>query len=187
MPDYAVYTTFMRLRHVMVAIGLAALATMPAAPAVARPISPDADYLIAAHQGNLTQISTGRLAGTKATAPEVRALGVTLAAYHAKLDAEVRRSAQSLNVQLPAEPNSEQKALAEQYRAAPAARFDHLYLSTQVAAHDHALKLTDIVLSTGTDPGVRRLAAAASVAVQQHRDALAKAQQKVAAPQKRLG
>ncbi|GLY08623.1 DUF4142 domain-containing protein [Actinoplanes sp. NBRC 101535] len=163
----------MPLRSAILALAVVAALIAPATTATARPISPDADYLISAHQGNLTQILAGRTAAGKALKPEVRKMGATMATYHAKLDLEVQQTARTLDVKLPAQPNSEQLALIEQYRIAPAAVFDKLYLDTQIPAHDHALKITRILLATGTDPAVRRIAETASPIIQQHRDALA--------------
>ncbi|MEV6299071.1 DUF4142 domain-containing protein [Actinoplanes sp. NPDC051861] len=148
--------------------------TPPLAPAVVRPVGPDADFLIAAHQANLAQIKIGKLAGRKAAGTPVRDLGREFASYHRKLDVSVRKAAAAMDVNLPSTPNSEQKTLIAQYRAASGAEFDTLFVSTQLAAHELALKLAKIVLATGTEPAVRKIVTSAIPVVEQHQAALHK-------------
>ncbi|WP_229076094.1 DUF4142 domain-containing protein [Actinoplanes sp. DH11] len=148
-------------------------------PAQARPLNPDADFLIAAHQGNLAQITVGRLAKRKGTTEPVRAFGREFAVYHRRLDTAVREAAARLQVELPAEPNSEQRTLVEQYRAADGADFDTLFLGSQLIAHERAITLTRIVLDTGSEPSVENLATAALPVLQHHHQALTDAQRKL--------
>ena len=174
----------MNFRSLIAMLSAAVLIAAPAAPATARPISPDADFLIAAHQANLTQIAGGRIAARKATHPEVRDLGRRFVKYHRELDSEVRTAARALSVDLPARPNTDQQTLLGQYRAA-GAEFDRLYLDSQLLAHERALKAARLVLDTGTDPVVEQLVTAAVPVVQQHSEALIAAQAKIGNTQRR--
>ena len=169
----------MPLRHFIAT--LTALVLIGAAsPAQARPLNPDADFLIAAHQGNLAQIEAGRIAKRKGATEAVREFGREFAAYHRRLDVVVRKAAAGLGVRLPAEPNSEQKALVAQYRSTSGAEFDTLFLGSQLIAHEHAVKLTRVVLDTGTAPQVEKIADNALPVIQSHRQELVEAQQKPA-------
>ena len=181
----------MRFRNLIATLGvIAAVAapatiahahpeTVPLAPAAVRPVGPDADFLIAAHQANLAQIKVGKLAARKGAGKNVRDLGRRLSAYHRKLDAAVRKAATGLDVRLPSSPNSEQKTLLERYRATSGAAFDALFVGTQLEAHDRALKLTRIVLAAGTDPAVRRIVTSATPVIQKHQAALLAAQHRI--------
>ena len=156
-----------------------ATAATAASGLAARPVGPDADFLIAAHQANLTQIRVGRIAARKAGTGAVRDLGRQFATYHRKLDVQVRKAAGALGVRLPSEPNSEQLTLIQQYRTAPATELDRLFVDSQLLAHQHALKLVRIVLKVGTEPAVRQIVTAAAPVVQKHYAALVSAQQRI--------
>ncbi|MBB2945225.1 putative membrane protein [Actinoplanes lutulentus] len=150
-----------------------------ASPAQARPITPDADFLIAAHQGNLTQIKLGKIAKHQGTTDSVRTIARDLAAYHRKLDVAVRTTATRLDVKLPAEPNSEQRTLIQQHESTSGAAFDTLFLGSQLIAHERAIKLALVVIDTGAEPKITRLAAKALPIVQSHQQVLVEAQQKL--------
>ncbi|GAA1600080.1 hypothetical protein GCM10009828_027860 [Actinoplanes couchii] len=146
---------------------------IPATPvSAARPASPEAEFLIAAHQGNLAQIKAGKLAARKAENPAVRKLGKRFASYHKKLDSQVRAVSEDLDVNLPDQPNSEQLQLAEQYRAASPTEFDSLFVNTQITNYERAAKLAGIVLKTTDDPAVARIVRAATPVIEQNREDL---------------
>ncbi|GAA4977437.1 hypothetical protein GCM10025331_85790 [Actinoplanes utahensis] len=158
---------------------------LPAAPAAARPASPEAEFLIAAHQGNLAQMTAGRIAVRKSGNPVIRKLGKRFAAYHRKLDAQVKATSETLAVRLPAEPNSEQQQLAEQYRAASPAAFDTLFVTTQLANYERAAKLAGTALKISTDPAIRAIVTSAAPAIAANRAALTAARDLLASEQPR--
>lgn len=165
-------------------LGFAALLLLPgSAVLAARPASPEAEFLVAVHQGNLAQIKAGKLAARKGDSPVVRKLGKRFASYHKKLDSQVRAVSEALDVNLPDEPNSEQAQLAEQYRAASATEFDSLFLSTQIANYERAAKLAGIVLQVTTDPAVRRIVEAATPVIEGNRAALTAARDQLGGEQ----
>lgn len=180
----------MSLRHLIVTLGIVLAVAAPATlaeAAPARPVSPDAGFLIAAHQGNLAQVKLGRLAARKGATATVRDLGRRLATYHRELDIAVRKAATGLDVDLPGAPNSAQKSLLGKHRAATGAEFDRLFVDSQLLAHEQAGKLTRIVLATGADPVVRRIVTEATPVLREHHAALTAAQHlhTTAAPDRR--
>ena len=148
----------------------------PATPhstvAAARPASPEAEFLIAVHQGNLAQIAAGRLAARKSENRAVRALGKRFAADHKKLDSQVKRLARTLSVRLPKLPNAEQIELAGQYRSTPAARFDALFIDSQLSGYERASRVAGLFLKASTDPAVRALVEKAGPMIEENLAAL---------------
>ncbi|MEV4282877.1 DUF4142 domain-containing protein [Actinoplanes xinjiangensis] len=190
----------MPFSHKIFTWGVAALIGLSSGPAVAaparpensrhttpaaRPVSPEAEFLIAVHQGNLAQIAAGRLAARKSDNRTVRKLGKRFAAYHKKLDAQVKQAAEALGVRLPKEPNSEQLALAGQYAAATGAGFDALFIDTQLAGYERAAKLARLVMAVSTDRSIARIVANATPMIEQNRVALTAARDELAGDQPR--
>jgi putative membrane protein len=180
----------MSFRHKVFTLGVVALAALPtgvatAAPAepastrhttaAARPVSPEAEFLIAAHQGNLAQIAAGKLAAGKSPNRTVRKLGKRFVSYHKKLDSQVKKVAHASGVRLPKEPNSEQLALVTRYRTAPVTEFDVLFVETQLAAYEHAAKLARLVLKVTADPAIVKIVEGAAPVIEENRSALTSA------------
>lgn len=151
-----------------------ALATQPApfTSAAAAPSAQDVAYLRAAHQTNLAEITTGRLATQKGVTAKVRALGARFVTDHTRLDAAVTATAAALGVSLPDAPTPEQQALAARYTAAPPAEFDQLYLTTQLEAHAKSLAATNTEITAGSDPRAKATAASAAPVIAAHHHAI---------------
>jgi putative membrane protein len=162
----------MLLRRIPVAVGVAGLLALPAAPAQAGPSPQDADYLKAAHQVNLAEIAAGRIAWTTTHDPTVKGVAAALMRDHIRLDADLYQTARQLRVYLPAAPTPEQQALVKRYEAAGADTFDEYFISTQLAAHRTALKMTAEQAEKGSEESVKDLAARAEPVIAHHRTML---------------
>jgi putative membrane protein len=130
----------------------------------------DKAYLIGAHQTNLAEIATGKLAESKSDSGEIKDLGAMLVADHTKLDTNLRKVAAAANVSLPTAPNAEQRALGAKLAAASANEFDPLFVSGQLTGHTKAMALGKQELSAGSDPAVKKDARAAAPVIAKHHD-----------------
>jgi putative membrane protein len=95
----------------------------------------DRVFLRGAHQSNLAEIATGKLAQSKGSSAEVKQLGALLIADHTKLDASLRKVADAANVSLPQQPNAEQRALQAKLQAASGDDFDAMFVAGQLEGH----------------------------------------------------
>jgi putative membrane protein len=199
-PFWPVYAAIMSFCHKIFTLGIATLIGLSAGPAAAaparpendrhtvtaaRPVSPEAEFLIAVHQGNLAQIAAGKLAVRKSENRAVRKLGKRFVAYHKRLDAQVKQAAEALGVRLPKQPNSEQLVLAEQYLAATGAGFDTLFIDTQLSGYERAARLARLVLAVSSDPSIATIVADATPVIEEIRVALTAARDQLAGKQRR--
>ena len=123
------------LRRAALALtGAVGALVLVAAPVTAAPNQVDQEFLVGAHQGNLTEIASGQAALEKATTPEVRTLGQMLITDHQALDAQVVAAAQALGVTLPGEPNEAQKATLARVSAQSGLEFDKAWIAAQIAS-----------------------------------------------------
>ncbi|WP_436527532.1 DUF4142 domain-containing protein [Actinoplanes sp. HUAS TT8] len=162
---------------VAVAPAAVAPAADPAAvSALAEPAAvasgPDAEFLQAAHQANLAEIAAGRIAWTKSSNPGIKSLAASFMRDHIRMDAELYQTARKLRVFLPGTPTVEQQALAERYTIAGPDTFDEYFISTQLAAHRAALKLTGEESDKGSAAPVKALAENATPIIARHRQML---------------
>jgi putative membrane protein len=164
-------TSFRRLAVVVTAgVGLAitAVGAAGAAAGTTVPNAQDREFLVAAHQSNLTEIAAGRAAQQKATTDVVRQHGQIFIRDHTRLDASLRQVAQQLNVDLPGEPNAQQRATLASVSAKSGAAFDQAWLASQLAGHRAAKALGQRELANGSDAAVLRLARTAAPVIQTH-------------------
>lgn len=144
--------------------------------AVVQPSKQDTAWMVAAHQANLAEIATGKMAQAKSSSAVVKDLGQRFVTDHAKLDASLKALAQELKVSLPAEPNAEQKAVADKLQAAAAGdEFDKMWMQQQLAAHAKSMEATQQEIDKGEATQVKQAAEAALPVITAHHEALMKA------------
>ncbi|WP_229072729.1 DUF4142 domain-containing protein [Actinoplanes sp. DH11] len=160
----------MLFRRIATVLGLTGTLLLPAAAAQADPdvSSPDAGYLVAAHQVNLAEIAAGRIAFTKSADRGIKDIAVTFIRDHIVMDAKLTQVARELRVSLPTAPTEEQQALARRYQAAGTDTFDEYFVATQLAAHRESLKKTRTAAAESDNAEVRELAAGAAPVIASH-------------------
>ncbi|MEV6349975.1 DUF4142 domain-containing protein [Actinoplanes sp. NPDC051851] len=159
--------------------GIAAAA--PASSDAVRRMDPDTTFVITAHQSNLAQMALGKIAATRGTDRDVRALGAKFAADSAKLEAGLRPVAASIGVPLGTLPSATVTQLVTEYKSVPAAKFDALFISSQATLHEQAVKVVQTELKEGDAVQVKRAAQAALPVITAHRAALKSAQTRLGA------
>lgn len=162
----------MVIRRVALTAALVGLLLAPGAAASAAPSEQDTAFLRAAHQSNLAEIAGGRIAQQKGNSQQVKDLGARFVADHTRLDAALRETASTLDVDLPSAPNAEQRALAERYRATSGEQFDALFVATQMDAHMKAMALGRTELAEGNDARAKTVARNAAPVIESHHEAL---------------
>jgi putative membrane protein len=157
-------------RWAVIVLAAAAVLVTGAGPVRAATTLNDADriFLRAAHQSNLAEIATGKLAQSKGSSQAVKDLGAMLVTDHTKLDAALRKIATAKNVSLPSAPNADQQALQAKLTKASAGDFDALFVAGQVGAHAKAMQLGETELARGSDAAVKKTAADAAPVIAAH-------------------
>ncbi|MER5627611.1 DUF4142 domain-containing protein [Streptosporangium sp. NPDC002544] len=143
----------------------------------------DRDFLVQAHQSNLTEIESSKTAREKTAGQQdrevtrtVRKLAKTFVKDHKKLDKAVRRVADQLGVKLPDTPNTEQRKQLDQLSALSGAEFDRAWISAELNGHHETLAAVEQEIENGSSPEVKKLATEAKPIVQKHIDLLLKAE-----------
>ena len=166
-------------RRLSLLAGAAALACaavgLASGTAVAAPSSQDRAFLVAAHQNNLTEIEAGKAALQKSRNDVVRRHGQLFIRDHTRLDADLRKVAGDLDVDLPSRPSAAQRATLASVSAKSGSAFDAAWLASQLAGHRQAKADGQRELAQGSDARVKQLARAAAPVIQMHLDMLEEA------------
>ncbi|MFE9692636.1 DUF4142 domain-containing protein [Micromonospora sp. NPDC005806] len=156
----------------LAALVLVGLAPAAAAQAAAQPSTQDTQYLQALHQVNLSEITMGNLAQQKGQHQQVKELGKQFVTDHTQLDQTVKSTAQQLNVQLPANPTTDQQKVINKLNNLSGAEFDKAWVTAELAGHVAAIQATQTEISQGSEQSVVALAQDALPVLQAHLDAL---------------
>lgn len=154
------------LLGVLLPVAPAAAAT-PAPPSPADVSAEDREYLNRAHQDNLAEIVTGRLA-ERGTCAAVRELGPRFAAHHTDSDADLIAVATRESVTLYSVPDPGRLERIADVAARSGPDFDVAWLHDQIGAHLTALALADRETRQGWSPEVKALAARTEPMLRQH-------------------
>ena len=112
-------------------------------------------------QAGLWEMPAGQMAAEKGNQSRVREVGAEIAEQHVELDKIVVEAANKLGVQLPTEPNADQKQWVDEMKAASGARFDRIFVDRLRAAHGNIFPVIASVRAGTRNEVVRELAQAA--------------------------
>jgi putative membrane protein len=130
--------------------------------------SPDAAFYMEAAQGGMAEVELGKLASEKGASEGVRNFGKQMVTDHGKANAKLKAAAMKNGVQLPAEPNAEQKAVKAKLQAMSGAAFDSAYVDSQVKDHDKTIALLEKEIGGGRDADAKAWASESLPVVKQH-------------------
>jgi putative membrane protein len=163
------------IRATVLLLGTVALALVgPAAMAEASTghssgvTAPDRTFLRAAHQSNLAEIATGKLAQQKSRNAHVRELGRMWVADHTRLDATLKQVAKRYGVSLPSQPNAEQRAQAARDAKLSGTAFDRTWLNGELTGHVKTRTAGRTELAKGSNADVQKIARTSAPIVQHH-------------------
>jgi putative membrane protein len=136
----------------------------------------NSDYVTAAGQSDAFEIQSGQLASTKAKSADLKAFGARMVTDHTKSTEMVMAAAKKSGMPPapPPAPRPDQQDMLAQLRAADGDRFDSLYVSQQLQAHQQALDLHTTYARGGGSPELKAAAGKIAPVVTMHLDMLNK-------------
>jgi putative membrane protein len=133
-------------------------------------ISPDAQLMRDIAEANLAEITTGKLAVSKAQSSAVKQFGQHMIDEHSKLQSEGVKLASAKKMSVPNAPDPKHQAAAKKLNTLSGDSFDKTYMEQMVKNHTETLQLLQKTVSRAKDPDVRALAQKAMPHVQKHLD-----------------
>ena len=131
--------------------------------------SPDSKkFSSAAAQGGLTEVELGRLAVQRGSNPAVKDFGQQMIEDHSRANNELKAIASRKNIALPADLNSDQKAIMDKLSKLSGAEFDKEYMSDMVKDHEADAKEFENQANKGTDADIKAFAGKTLPMIQRH-------------------
>jgi predicted outer membrane protein len=128
----------------------------------------DVDLLVKVRLAGLWEMPAGRMAERKGTTPQIRRIGKEISDQHVRLDQLDVNAANAVGVQLPTEPNSDQKHWLGEMQNATGKKFDQVFVERLRAAHGVVYPVIATVRVGTRNAQVRKLADQASAFVDNH-------------------
>ena len=165
--------TRLATRAAVIAAAVALAGAVLATPASASSTSAaDENWLVAAHQTNLSEIAAGRDASRYANDRGVRGFAEDLVGHHEELDRQVQALGRKYDVFLPRTPTQAQAQALAALQGREGEAYDTAWVQARTAAHRQAQRLNQREVTSGEAGDVRSAARDTRVTEQAHLEEL---------------
>jgi putative membrane protein len=127
----------------------------------------DMHFLRTAAPAGISEVQEGQLAQSKGTGA-VQKIGARMVTDHTKINHELTNLAQTKGITVSSSATNAQAAQLARLKELSGASFDRAYLRDQKRAHEQAIKLFQTEAQSGTDPELKKFAAATVPTLQEH-------------------
>ncbi len=154
---------------------LAACAGNPPPPPAAAPAPPplaaaDANFITVATQGGLAEIAEAQIAEKQSHNTSILNFAKTMITDHTAANQQLAQIAAKKGVTPPSSPSDAQTQEANTLSAETGRKFNHDYITDQIAGHQSMLTVFQTEASSGTDPDLKAYAEQTEPTVQHHLD-----------------
>jgi putative membrane protein len=125
-------------------------------------------YVSNAAMGDMYEIQAGNIAQQKARSADVKALAKMIVTDHTAASNQMKPLVSAAGETPPTELDQRRKGMIDNLNAAPAADFDKVYLTQQVAAHEEAVTLHGGYADNGDTAPLKAHAAKVLPKIQAH-------------------
>jgi len=121
-------------------------------------LSEDDAFFAKLAQAGMAEVAAGKLAENKGVSAEVREYGAMMAKDHGAAHQKLEKLAITKGVTLPATAGDENLAAMKSLQSLEGVRFDQAYLTSQVKAHEEAVRLLKSVIAASPDADTKAFA-----------------------------
>ena len=146
----------------------AAPAVSPAATAAPAVENPDTHFYQKAAESNLAEVDAGMLAQQRGGSAAVKNFGQMMVKDHSAANHTLRELATTNHVDLPDQPNAEQRAKRSALQSLSGDAFDSAYVEAQILAHKDAIAAFKEESASGDDLAARQFATETLPTIQGH-------------------
>jgi putative membrane protein len=135
-------------------------------------LSLDHKFLMDAAMGNNAEIQMGQLALQKASSPDVRSFAQMMIDHHTAANAQLARTAQSMNMALPTDVAPNHKAVMAGLQNLSGTDFDMAYVKQQLGDHAMTRDMYEMNRKNSKDKGLKDYAKSTLPTVEAHYERL---------------
>lgn len=132
----------------------------------------DAQFIVDAANGGMTETELGKLALQKGISKQVRNFGSMMVKEHSKLNNMVKAIAVTKNISIPKAPGAKEQKIISKLNSKSGKDFDKAYINEMIDDHKEDTKLFRTAAKKCLDPDVKSFAAKTIPILQEHLDAI---------------
>lgn len=125
------------------------------------------EWINKAAEGGMAEVEMGKLAAEKAKSPEVKKFGEHMVQDHSKANKKLMGIAKDKGVTPPRQLSSKHQAKMKELKQADGAKFDKMYMETQVQGHQEMIALFEKGAKT-SDADVKEFAKETLPTIKEH-------------------
>lgn len=130
--------------------------------------SPDFAFAIRAAREGMAEVQLGKLAGQKASDPEVKAFGQKMVEDHTNANDKLTAIAQKQGITLPSAMDPNGQSVYKKLQKLSGPQFDRTYMKAMVKDHAQDIKEFQKEANKGKDPQIKSFAADTLPTLQAH-------------------
>jgi putative membrane protein len=134
--------------------------------------SADKTFVMKAAQGGLAEVKLGKLAGEKASRPDVKDFGNMMVEDHTKANEQLKSVAGQKSLTVPDDVGAKHQALYDRLSKLSGPEFDRAYIKAMVKDHKEDVGDFQKESSSGKDPDIKNFAAQTLPVLQKHLTAI---------------
>lgn len=132
----------------------------------------DADFIVKAANGGVSEVSMAKVAKEKAMDKDVKTFADKMIKDHSKLNNQLKKLADSLNITLPAAIDENEQNHLNKLKSTAGADFDKTYIDMMVNAHNSDVKLFERAAKDILVPGIHSFILEALPVLKAHQKAI---------------
>ena len=129
--------------------------------------------------GGMAEVEMGKLAGAKASSPDVKKFAEQMVSDHTKANEELEKIATGKSLKVPTALDAEHKAKLETLSKKTGAEFDKAYMQAQVSGHEKMQQLLSDEAKNSKDADLKTFAEKTLPTVKEHYQMATELQAKV--------
>lgn len=114
----------------------------------------DADFMVAAANGGMAEVSAGKVAKEKATNSSVKDFGAKMVDDHSKINNRLKALADSLNITLPTTVDKDAQSMIDKLNSTAVKDFDGDYMEMMVKDHNEDVDDFQKASKSISNPGI---------------------------------
>lgn len=131
----------------------------------------DSEFVVAAANGGMMEIESGKVASEKAASAEVKAFGSKMVADHTKASGELKTLATAKGLSLPASLGEDEKKHLDEMAKLSGAEFDKHYMDMMVNDHDKTVSMFEDAARNAKDAEIKAFAEKTLPVLKEHQAA----------------
>ena len=136
----------------------------------------EADFLVKAANGGMTEVQAGQIAQEKATNDDVKKFGAKMVEDHTKLNDQLKSLASKLNVTIPTAIDGNSKSMIDKLNNAKSVDFNKTYMDMMVEDHNKDVDLFQKIAGNAANPEIHDFVTNALPILQSHQQMAKKIQ-----------